>query len=129
MESQAAHNLTLRILSHWDLPPTTERIRTWTDLLADLDEGRAGTAFAKARALEHMTPAVFAKQYKALKPAPPVWEPAPSTGEEISFTEHVRRLNHQAARGHLDAIEELQRWHDANQLGRLPQAWSAALGQ
>lgn len=128
MESAAAHNLALKILAHWDLPPTAERTRTWTDLLLDLEEGRAGTAFAKARALEHMTPAIFAKQYKALRPAPAVWTPAPATGNEISFTEHIKRLRTKASHGDTDAIEELQRWQTANELGRLPQPWSVALG-
>lgn len=119
METAAAHQLTLRILQHWDLPPTAERVRVWTELLAELDDGRAGTAYAKARAVEHMTPAIFAKHYKALAPARPVdyYQPAQPTGKEISLVEHIHQLRRESARGNLEATEELGRWHRAA-LGR-----------
>ena len=114
MERYEAANLAQRICGHWDLPPTAERLRTWTDLLEELDHGRAGTTYAKSRALDTMTPAVFAKQYKALAPtrSVPYQATAPS-GNEISLAEHITLLRRAAAIGNQSAIDELGRWHRA----------------
>lgn len=115
MERHDAANLAQRICAHWDLAPTSERLRTWTDLLEELDHGRAGTAFAKSRALEQMTPAVFAKAYKALAPQRPIdlWQPTPPTGNEISLAQHITNLRQRSAHGDTDATQELMRWHHA----------------
>lgn len=116
MDAGTANQLALRILAHWDLPPTAERVRTWTDLLAELDEGRAGTAFARSRALDSMTPAAFAKAYKALRPAPPAYTAQAPTGDELTFPQYLARL---VANRTSTAIEELERWHRAAEAGLL----------
>lgn len=124
MEYGPADQLAHRIVAHWDMAPTPERIRTWTDLLTELDEGRAGTAYARSRALEVMTPALFAKAYKGLKAAPPVYQATPLSGNELSYPMLLAKLIRRTTPEDVLLLEE-QIAHDA--AGRLPPKMSQQL--
>jgi len=117
-----------RILTHWDMPPTAERVRAWAELLADCDLGLAGTVFARTRAEKHMTPATFAAEYKKVRPKRPteLYEPNWS-GREISFAQHWELLNISGQRGDLNALDEIAEWRRHHANNRLPQRWAQVI--
>lgn len=122
------HTLIQRILQHWDLPPTAERVRAWSDLLDDCDLGLAGTVFAQSRGLKNMTPAVFAHEYKQRRPkrGPELYTPNWS-GREISFAQHWELLNRAGAQGDTIALNEIAQWRTHANNGRLPARWAEVI--
>lgn len=69
MERVAALALTTRISNTWtEQPWPGARIDTWIDALLPLDEGRAGTTWARLRGTEQRCPSIaaFLAQYSAL---------------------------------------------------------------
>jgi hypothetical protein len=143
MDSAATQRLINRILAYWELEPSTLRCRAWEHALQDLDEGRAGTAFAQAKRTQtSISPAAFTKIYSDIKPdtnhlpsCPRCegtgrnWEPVyvacsnctgtgkaerPS-GPAMSPSKHLTKLNQRAAIGDRKAIEELGAWRRATQ--------------
>jgi len=119
------HTLIHKILTHWDLPPTAERVRAWSDLLADCDIPLANRVFTQSRGLKNMTPATFAAEYKHRRPkhAPELYTPNWS-GREISFAEHWTLLNRDGARGDKAALAEIQQWRTHANNGRLAATWT-----
>ena len=144
MDSAATQRLINRILAYWELEPSTLRCRAWEHALQDLDEGRAGTAFAQAkRTANTISPAAFTKLYSDIKPDtnhlpecprcegtarightnPPTECPncvgtgkaeRPS-GPAMPLSKHLTKLNQRAAIGDTKAIDELGAWRRRTQ--------------
>ncbi|CAB4168436.1 hypothetical protein UFOVP1266_20 [uncultured Caudovirales phage] len=143
MDSAATQRLINKILSYWEMEPSTLRCRAWEHALTDLDEGRAGTVFAQAtRKHDTINPAKFVQMYADIKPdtnhqaecprcegtartTNPIYTPCPNcagtgradrpSGPAMPLSQHLTKLRRACELGSKAATQELADWRNRAQ--------------
>ena len=107
MNRDAAQELGVRIVQTW--PDMKIPVDIWIDALAPLNDGAAGTVYARFRARLNKAPSVadFLAEYHRLDVRPPTIE---RDGPYVSFADHLAKIANRAAHGDADAIAEFAMW-------------------